>query len=978
MALFDDGLLARLFHPIISKELGNMNCPVTPQIDIVACLLDQNHYQRLGLKTNAVARSQLKQAYRSRLELLKKCRHEIDDLQYHQARRLLNQAIEVLCNKQSRQEYDSQLFTARNGDSPADEQQFSSFNDRSSSNHSAHGNGSGNDDKSQVRPLVQATLVTESTLGGRSQRKAEPHASPSCNIGETQNREKSTNSQNSGFGARYELGEPLSRSERCSIFQAVDRRLNREVVVKRIDRSLLCNEEHARLFREEAELFARSNASNLVKILDYDAKSGAIVLEKMKQDLSQMAQQRPRDPDSVREILRDALSGLAWLHDQGMAHGRVELTHVLVDDNGGVKLAVSPGMTGVSTSFRPGLHTRHVAPELLNRQYFGPPGLAADIYAMGFVALELLCGKTFAGRVNPAIEAETDSSKGWLLWHASPSEHLPNLKALVDGLPDDLVAVLTRMTTKQQNERWTDARQCLTALQHVPSRSSAAIEIQAEHVDPAQFGVEILGTPPSLHAEYEARESISWRDILRDPKLLTHPLARSKMMSLALGCVCCLATTLLLFNPRTAAENATEGLQESREIPRLLADIELAANQELALAVPVDVEPPVIQDVPIAPVSLPIPVASSILIEEISIEETPLVVADETQYAVEPAERSDEIEEVRYWPTFPAFEWQHHANSDSGLTQYKRIEKELWEISTAARSRLSREYPFKLGNQLHDPRAPFSLALTASAKGDNLVSRQMCDLSLHDAKQLRVPFMLPLILITHLLCENGEHAAALSYCRDTLRWHSLTAERTGDQRFVETTSAIAWWTGLVVGFVEDVKGSSIATTADTRGAEQFVKQTVSAEQFATYLLAKRYVNQRYRDLSETRFRPVVREVRKRQPTKQSNDASNTALFNHDPYAENTSSSHGRELVPYDAKPSADSTVVETRRQVDRRVASPASLRSYYPFDVRSLADHSRYSLRMPSSKSTIPKSIDRTITDSGRFATKNKVARQGL
>ncbi len=873
-----------------------MNCPVMTQIDVVACLLDQNYYQRLGLKTNAVARWQLKEAYRSRLELLKSCRHELNQSQYHQARRLINQAIEVLSNKLSRQEYDSQLLAPKKSGSPVDEK----------------------------------ILASEAANEARSQ---------------------------SVFDSRYELGEPLSQSERCSIYQAVDSRLNRGVVVKRIARSLLRSTEHARLFREEAELFARSNASNLVKILDYDADSGAIVLERMKHDLSQLAQQRPRDPDSVREILRDALSGLAWLHDQGMAHGRVELSHLLVDDNGGVKLAVSPGMTGVSTSFRPGRHTRHVAPELLNRQYFGPPGLGADIYAMGFVALELLCGKSLAARVNPAIEAESDSAKGWLLWHASPSEHLPNLKALVAGVPEDLKALLTRMTSKQQNERWTDARQCLTALQHVPIRTGAAIELPTENVDPAQYGVEILGTPPSLHAEYDARESISWRDLMHDPKLLTHPLARSKTMSLALCCVCSLATTLLLLNPDTAKVNATGEQLDSQLGPSLLPDVDLLANQELTIEEPVEVETPVIQDVALEKV-LPASVRTSILVEDISTEEPPSIAANEIQYneaesSEEPTESPSEIEEVNYWPTFPAFEWQHNGNPELGLAQYKWIEKEFWEISTATRSKPNQEYSFQLGTRIHDPRAPFSLALTAWEKGDQQFSKQMCDKSLKDAKQLRVPYMVPLVLMTHTLCDKGDYAAALSYCRDTLRWHSQAAERTDDPRFSETTSAIAWWTGLVVGFVEDVKGSAMATTADTRGAELFVEQTVDAEQYETYLLARLYIKKRYTELSTTRSRKVGGTVRKQRLNEKSGGALVAKVFKSAPFAETKSSSDKWEAMPYSTSHSAESPVAAERHQVDHRIASPARLSSYYPFDPRSLADQSRYTMRKPSSKSII-------------------------
>src|SRR5690606_21143471 len=179
---------------------------------------------------------------------------------------------------------------------------------------------------------------------------------------------------------------------RTRIFAAHDVRLNRNVIVKKIDSSLARDPEHQALLRREAELFAGFNSGHLVKVLDYDAAAGIIVLEAMAGDLSALAEPAGIEPRAACDLLEQALRGLAALHSQNIAHGQRDESHLLLDDCNQIKLAVTPGHSAITPALSPNRTTKHVAPEMLNPSVFGTQTLAADIYALGFVILELIVG----------------------------------------------------------------------------------------------------------------------------------------------------------------------------------------------------------------------------------------------------------------------------------------------------------------------------------------------------------------------------------------------------------------------------------------------------------------------------------------------------------------------------------------------------------------------------------------------------------
>jgi hypothetical protein len=245
--------------------------PSDDQLNIVDVLLKQNLYERLGLKSNLASMGRIHRAYNARLNLLYDCRSRMADKEMAQAESLLDDAYAILSDRSQRNQYDASLAG---------------------------------------KTLVQAKAATEAVAA------VVEDASSALLLD------------------RYQIESLIAEGQRCRIFSAVDTRLGRQVILKRVRPELAYDANHQRLFQKEAEVFARFNASNLVKILDFDVASCALVTEKMAHDLTASIKAGPVNAIRLRDILRDALAGLAALHREGIAHGRVELQHLFADDDG--------------------------------------------------------------------------------------------------------------------------------------------------------------------------------------------------------------------------------------------------------------------------------------------------------------------------------------------------------------------------------------------------------------------------------------------------------------------------------------------------------------------------------------------------------------------------------------------------------------------------------------------------------------------
>lgn len=249
---------------------------------------------------------------------------------------------------------------------------------------------------------------------------------------------------------RYRLGEVLGTGGVAQVRRARDVLLARDVAVK----LFRPGEDLSDARRIDNEICALAGLSHpgLVKVYDADpgGETPYVVLELIEgRTLRDRVVDGPMTVEDVRRVGAALADALAHVHARGFVHRDVKPSNVLLDDDEIPRLAdfglVSMvGEAGLTKTGQVVGTAAYLAPEQVRGQEVTS---AADVYALGLVLLECLTGhREYEG-------SEVEAAVARL--HRPP--------AMPDGLPFDLVRLLSRMTALSVARRPT-ARECAEAL----------------------------------------------------------------------------------------------------------------------------------------------------------------------------------------------------------------------------------------------------------------------------------------------------------------------------------------------------------------------------------------------------------------------------------------------------------------------------------------------------------------------------------
>jgi hypothetical protein len=288
---------------------------------------------------------------------------------------------------------------------------------------------------------------------------------------------------------RYEILDRVAVGDFASVYRARDRDLGREVAVKQIHPQFLHDERQLARYWQEAQLLATLQHPNILTIYDIVRPRGWLIVELMRGNLDQFARGEPIDLEFLRMALGGCLSALEFLHRNGVIHGDIKPSNILIDSQGRVKLGdfgLARRAANDSGSLLKGT-TKYMAPELVSNQ-FGPVGPASDIYSLGFSAFELMVGANNFESLFPGLSTfGRDKQIAWMMWHAATDRHLPDINRVLEGVPDDLGRVVQKMIVKDQTRRYASARQALNDL-HVDPLAAPPLPGMAE--DPEKMAAE--------------------------------------------------------------------------------------------------------------------------------------------------------------------------------------------------------------------------------------------------------------------------------------------------------------------------------------------------------------------------------------------------------------------------------------------------------------------------------------------------------
>jgi serine/threonine-protein kinase len=243
------------------------------------------------------------------------------------------------------------------------------------------------------------------------------------------------------LGGRYRLDQRVASGGMADVWSAADDVLQRRVAVKVMRPDPGHEELFALRFRDEALHSAGLIHTNIATLFDYgeDDDLAFLVMELVDgKPLSVLVREQGRiEPDQVRSILA---------HEAKVVHRDVKPANILVRDDGLVKLTDF----GIARAVDASGHTRagdllgtpsYISPEqALGRAATG----ASDLYALGVVGHELLCGTKPFDKPTPIATAMSH------IHEAPPS--------LPEDVPEDIAGVIEDLLAKDPRDRPENAR----------------------------------------------------------------------------------------------------------------------------------------------------------------------------------------------------------------------------------------------------------------------------------------------------------------------------------------------------------------------------------------------------------------------------------------------------------------------------------------------------------------------------------------
>jgi len=285
------------------------------------------------------------------------------------------------------------------------------------------------------------------------------------------------------LGGRYRLRRELARGGMATVWEAEDRVLTRRVAIKVLHPHLAGDDAFRTRFRREAVAAAKLAHPHIVTTYDTgrDADVAYIVMELV--DGTTLARllkaQGPLPVAKAVDIAAQVADALACAHAHGVVHRDVKPANILLREDGHVKVAdfgiAKAGAGGDLTRTGVVMGTaKYLSPEQVSGN---PADAGSDVYALGIVLYEMLCGA-------PPFVGETELSTAVARLTAAPGR----LRDRRQDVPRSLEAVVLRSLARDPAARFQSAEELRAGLLAVDPDN-------AEVTPPA--GLALASAPPA-------------------------------------------------------------------------------------------------------------------------------------------------------------------------------------------------------------------------------------------------------------------------------------------------------------------------------------------------------------------------------------------------------------------------------------------------------------------------------------------------
>jgi serine/threonine-protein kinase len=244
--------------------------------------------------------------------------------------------------------------------------------------------------------------------------------------------------------SRYDVHEEIGRGGMGVVYRAHDKRLNREVALKRMPEKLREHPKAIEFFLREAQAVARLNHRNIVTLYDVDQEDDVffLTMELLQgHPLNRVLKGKGRiGPRDVARLGLQVADGLEYAHEQGVVHRDIKTANLFLTKDKIVTI-MDFGLAKMTEEVRKGSTIIggtpfYMAPEQAAGQ---PVDHRSDLYALGVTLFELVTGKV-------------PFEEGDVAYHHRHTP-APDPRSLAKGIPDALAELILDLLAKEPDDR---------------------------------------------------------------------------------------------------------------------------------------------------------------------------------------------------------------------------------------------------------------------------------------------------------------------------------------------------------------------------------------------------------------------------------------------------------------------------------------------------------------------------------------------
>jgi serine/threonine-protein kinase len=265
------------------------------------------------------------------------------------------------------------------------------------------------------------------------------------------------------IASRYELADEIGRGGMSVVYRARDSELGEDVALKFLTGASLDADADAR-FKQELKLSRQLVHPNIVRLYDLGQHQELrfISMELLAgMDVARILRAGPLAPGLALDYLIECCTGLQAAHDRGIIHRDIKPANLFVTSLGELKV-MDFGIAKLQNASGPALTSADVlagtpaylAPEQIRG--FSEVTPAADLYALGVVAYEMLTG---------TVPFSHPEAIALLMLHIQATP--PPLRERRPGLPVALEALVLRLLEKAPEQRFASCRELGVALAEI-------------------------------------------------------------------------------------------------------------------------------------------------------------------------------------------------------------------------------------------------------------------------------------------------------------------------------------------------------------------------------------------------------------------------------------------------------------------------------------------------------------------------------